>query len=150
MFSRFSWLLELNFFLTKLVYNYKYQRKVHWKNYDEWRRYLTFSTFRNKAKKTKRVIEVWATKNFTKDKITLFWENCKKIKLNTIFLNFRVIYHKRSFSVPVTSFQLFCNFLRYVPEYIDNPVILFIYEILVAWAFLDELHLMMFSRFSWW
>ena len=28
MFSRFSWLLELNFF--------EYQRKIHWNNYDDW------------------------------------------------------------------------------------------------------------------
>ena len=32
--SRFSWWLELNFFLSKLVY--KYERKIHWKNDDEW------------------------------------------------------------------------------------------------------------------
>ena len=31
---------------------------------------------------------------------------------------FRIIYQTRRFSAPVTSFELFCNFLENAPEYI--------------------------------
>ena len=65
-FSRFSWWLDKIFFSTTL--EDKYYRKIHWKF--------------NIGKK--RVIEVWATKNFIKDKMTgmfdLVWRILRKLK----------------------------------------------------------------------
>ena len=65
----FLLVVGVEFFLTKLVHEYwiskeDSQNKLWWLIY-KWRNYLTFQSFEKK-----KAIEVWATKNFMKDKIT--------------------------------------------------------------------------------
>ena len=62
----FLLVVGVEFFLTKLVDEYWIQKEDSLKElwWNKWRNYLTFQPFEKKA------IEVWATKNFMKDKIT--------------------------------------------------------------------------------
>ena len=98
----------------------------------KWLRYLTFQPLK---KKKKKVIEVWATKNFKKDKI--------RGRVNI----FRCIFEKiaKKVKIEVTGFKKaqFLNiFSKMGLEYIDpSGHFVFFMKFCVGWIFLVELHL---------
>ena len=69
MFSKLSWWLRSCIYFKRNLYVYKYQRKIHWKIYDEYFKDGGDIQLFNLSKKW--AIEVWATKTFIEDKINL-------------------------------------------------------------------------------
>ena len=120
LFLRFSWLLDLNFSLIKLVD--KYKKNIHWKKgwlIYKWRRNLTFqqlkkTSFRsfshkkNFKRQNERVDIVWR----------IFEKISKKLKLKSkdpkkhSFWKFQLNLPKTTFSGPVTSFWTFFHYFQ--------------------------------------